>query len=108
MLRAVIAPEHFDPSHLGSSRSSASLKPLFLDGSVAGLDMGTLLLAVVASLVFALLGIVVFGLAFWVITKVAPFSIRKEIEEDQNTSLGIVIGAVIIGLSLIISSAIKG
>jgi uncharacterized membrane protein YjfL (UPF0719 family) len=70
--------------------------------------MGSLVHAVVASLVFALLGILVFGVAFWVITKVAPFSIRKEIEEDQNTSLGIVIGAVIIGLSLIISSAIKG
>jgi uncharacterized membrane protein YjfL (UPF0719 family) len=54
------------------------------------------------------LGILVFGLAFWVIVKVTPFSIRKEIEEDQNTSLGIVIGSVIIGLSLIISAAIHG
>jgi uncharacterized membrane protein YjfL (UPF0719 family) len=59
-------------------------------------------------MIFALLGIVVFGIAFFVITKVAPFSIRKEIEHDQNTALGIVIGAVIIGLSLIISAAIKG
>jgi putative membrane protein len=63
---------------------------------------------VLSSLLFAVVGIVVFGAAFWVITKIAPFSIRKEIEEDQNTSLGIVIGAVIIGLSLIISAAIKG
>jgi len=63
---------------------------------------------VLFSMVFALVGIVVFGVAFFVITKVAPFSIRKEIEQDQNTSLGIVIGAVIIGLSLIISAAIKG
>lgn len=60
------------------------------------------------SLVFATLGIVVFGIAFYVITKIAPFSIRKEIEHDQNTALGIVIGSVIIGLSLIISAAIKG
>jgi uncharacterized membrane protein YjfL (UPF0719 family) len=63
---------------------------------------------VLYSMIFALLGIVVFGIAFFVITKVAPFSIRKEIEHDQNTALGIVIGAVIIGLSLIISAAIKG
>jgi putative membrane protein len=88
--------------------SRAAPRSLFLDASVAGLDGSTLIHAVVASLVFALLGIIVFGAAFWVITKVSPFSIRKEIEEDQNTSLGIVIGAVIIGLSLIISSAIKG
>ncbi len=63
---------------------------------------------VLNSLIFALVGIVVFGLAFFVITRIAPFSIRKEIEQDQNTSLGIVIGSVIIGLSLIISAAIKG
>ena len=37
-----------------------------------------------------------------------PFSIRKEIEEDQNVALGIVIGSVIIGLALIIAHAIGG
>lgn len=63
---------------------------------------------IVGSLVFAAVGIVVFAIAFWAITKMSPFSIRKEIEEDQNVALGIVIGAVIIGLSLIISAAIKG
>ena len=34
-------------------------------------------------------------------------SIRKEIEEDQNTSLGIILGSLIIGISIIISSAIR-
>lgn len=63
---------------------------------------------IVYSLIFTLIGILVFAVAFWVMTKIVPFSIRKEIEEDQNTSLGIVIGSVIIGLALIISSAIKG
>lgn len=81
---------------------------LFASAAGGALDLTALLNAAISSLVFALLGIVVFGLAFFIITKVAPFSIRKEIEEDQNTSLGIVIGAVIIGLSLIISAAIKG
>jgi putative membrane protein len=78
---------------------------LFADSA---LDLPSLGKLVLSSLIFAVVGIVVFGAAFWVITKIAPFSIRKEIEEDQNTSLGIVIGAVIIGLSLIISAAIKG
>ena len=70
--------------------------------------LGRLVAPVVYSIVFAVVGIVVFGVAFLAITKIAPFSIRKEIEHDQNTSLGIVIGSVIIGLSLIISAAIKG
>ncbi len=79
-------------------------------GGGEGLAPGFGILAkyVVTSLVFALVGILVFGVAFWVITKLVPFSIRKEIEDDQNTALGIVIGAVIIGLSLIISAAIQG
>jgi len=60
------------------------------------------------ALVYSLIGIGLFGLAFFIIVKVAPFSIRKEIEEDQNTSLGIIIGSVIIGIALIISSAVQG
>lgn len=63
---------------------------------------------VIASLVYSLLGIAVFALCFLVIKAVTPFSIRKEIEEDQNTALAIVIGAVILGISLIISAAIHG
>ncbi len=60
------------------------------------------------ALIYSLIGIGLFGLAFFIIVKVAPFSIRKEIEEDQNTSLGIIIGSVIIGIALIISAAVHG
>lgn len=67
-----------------------------------------MLLPFVNALLFALLGMLLFGLAFFIIIKVCPFSIRKEIEEDQNTSLGIVIGSVIIGIALILSAAILG
>jgi uncharacterized membrane protein YjfL (UPF0719 family) len=40
--------------------------------------------------------------------KLAPFSLRKEIEEDQNTALGIIMGAVILGVALIVSAAVHG
>ena len=60
------------------------------------------------ALIYSLIGIGLFGLAFFIIVKVAPFSIRKEIEEDQNTALGIIIGSVIIGIALIISAAVHG
>lgn len=63
---------------------------------------------VLESLVFVGIGIVAFAAAFFIITKITPFSIRKEIEEDQNTSLGIVIGSVFIGLAIIIAAAIHG
>ena len=64
--------------------------------------------AVVSSAVFAGIGLVVFGIAFWVMNKLAPFSVKKEIEEDQNVALAIIMAGVIIGVSLIISSAIQG
>ena len=56
----------------------------------------------------ALIEVVVFAIAFFVIARVSPFSLRKELEEDQNTALGVVLGSMIIGLSLIISAAIHG
>ncbi|AUX27206.1 hypothetical protein SOCEGT47_077870 [Sorangium cellulosum] len=71
-------------------------------------DANTLMKAVAGTLVFVALGLVVFLLAFLLITKLTPFSIRKEIEEDQNTALAIVIGSVILGLAWIISAAIHG
>ena len=57
---------------------------------------------------YTVFGLIVFGIAFWLIVKLTPFSIRKEIEEDHNTALAIVIGAVILGISLIIAAAIHG
>jgi uncharacterized membrane protein YjfL (UPF0719 family) len=84
------------------------MQPLLLEAEAGTSMVSRVVMPVVYSLIFAAMGIVVFGIAFFAITKIAPFSIRKEIEHDQNTSLGIVIGSVIIGLSLIISAAIKG
>ena len=63
---------------------------------------------VVTTLVFALVGIVLFALAFLIIVKIAPFSTRKEIEEDQNVALAILIGSVIIGIAMIVASAVHG
>jgi len=63
---------------------------------------------VLVSLVYSLLGMAVFAVGFLLIRLVAPFSIRKEIEEDQNVALAIVIGCVLLGLSIIIAAAIHG
>jgi uncharacterized membrane protein YjfL (UPF0719 family) len=63
---------------------------------------------VLLSVSFALLGLIFFGLAFWLITRITPFSVRKEIEEDQNIALAIVIGSVILGIAIILAAAIHG
>ena len=62
---------------------------------------------VVDSILYAVVGSLILLAAFWIISKMLPFSLEKEIAEDQNTSLGIILGALILGLSIIIASAIK-
>lgn len=61
---------------------------------------------ILATVLYTGVGVAVFLAAFWLMAKLAPFSIRKEIEEDQNTALGIVIGSVILGLALIIAATV--
>lgn len=57
---------------------------------------------------YTIFGIVVFGIAYWAMVKVAPFSIRKEIEEDQNVAVAILMAAVILGLAVIIAAVLHG
>ena len=64
--------------------------------------------AVVSTAVFAVIGLAVFAVAFWLMTKLAPFSVKKEIEEDQNVALAVIMAGVLIGISLIIASAVNG
>ena len=81
-----------------------------LDATIFGLfiPMENLLPVFVTTLVFVVLGLIVFALAFLVIVKTTPFSVRKEIEDDQNVALAIVIGAVILGSAIIIAAAVHG
>ena len=81
-----------------------------LDSTIFGsvIPMESLLPIVVTTLIFVVLGLIVFALAFLVIAKATPFSVRKEIEEDQNVALAIVIASVILGSALIIAAAVHG
>ena len=62
---------------------------------------------IISVLIYSGIGVVIFALAFYLMVQIIPFSVKKEIEEDQNTSLGIILGSVIIGLALIISAVIS-
>ena len=70
------------------------------------IDWSNLIQSLIESVLFTSLGLVFFAIAFFIISAVTPFSIRKEIEEDQNTALGIVLGSVIIGIALVVAAAI--
>ncbi len=95
------------PGEVAALRRESELE-LAREGFKPMPDIAPFLRTIIASLVYSLIGILLFGVCFWIISKVSPFSIRKELEEDQNTALAIVIGSIIIGLGLIISAAIHG
>jgi len=65
-----------------------------------------LLEVVVTALVFVFIGVIFFAVTYAVLGLIFP--IKKEIEEDQNTALGIVIGSIMIGVAIIIAGAIGG
>ncbi len=66
------------------------------------------LFQILTTIVFTIIGLAFFMLSDWMVERVMPRSIRKAIEEDKNVALAIVIAAVIIGIALIVSSAIHG
>jgi putative membrane protein len=68
--------------------------------------MSTLMSNFVAAVVFALLGVVLFCIAFMVFDKMTPGSIWKELLEDQNVALGNLMAGIAIALAIIIAAAI--
>jgi putative membrane protein len=62
----------------------------------------------IAAIIFALIGLVVLAISIVLMSKLMPLPFWKEIEEDQNTALGIMVGSIVIGISIIIAAAIHG
>ena len=77
-------------------------------GNSAGGGLPVMVQHLLAVIVFSLVGVLVLGACFWVMKKMMPFSVTKEIEEDQNVALAVIMGSVVIGMSIIIAAAIIG
>ena len=61
---------------------------------------------VVNAVVFSFLGVLIFWASFLLIDKLTPYHLWKEIIEEHNTALAILLGAVSLGICLIIAAAI--
>lgn len=61
---------------------------------------------VVSTIFYSVLGIGLMGFCWWIITRIAPFSVIREIEHDQNSALAILIGAVFIAMAIIIAAVL--
>ena len=58
------------------------------------------------ALVYSALGIVIFVAAFAIIDRLTPYHLWKEIVQEHNTALAILLGAMSLGICVIIASAI--
>ena len=64
--------------------------------------------ALFGSILFALIGVVVFWLSFVIIDKITPYNLWQELVEKQNMALGMVVAAMSLGISIIVAAAIHG
>ena len=68
----------------------------------------TMLRVFLSTVIYTVFGVIVFGIAFWAMVKLSPFSIRQELETDHNTAVAILMASVILGLAIIIAAALHG
>lgn len=62
--------------------------------------------AIFGSILYALIGVIVFWVSFVIIDKITPYDLWREIIEKQNRALGMVVAAMCLGISLIVAAAI--
>jgi len=60
------------------------------------------------SFFFSLVGFIMLGFGFYIFDRLTPWQLWKEIIDEQNIALAIIVGAVALGISNIIASAISG
>jgi uncharacterized membrane protein YjfL (UPF0719 family) len=60
----------------------------------------------VNSLIYSILGLVTFWVSFRILDWVTPYNLWKELVEEKNVALAIVVGGVAIGVCIIIAAAI--
>lgn len=63
---------------------------------------------IVNALVFSLMGLVIFFVGFVSFDWYTPYNLWKEIVEEQNTALAILVGSISLGVCLIIAAAVHG
>ena len=62
--------------------------------------------AFLGSILYAVIGVLIFWLTFVIIDKVTPYDLWQEIIEKQNVALGLVIAAMSLGICVIVAAAI--
>ena len=59
----------------------------------------------VGSIVYSIMGVLIFWISFLLIDKLTPYHLWKELVDHQNVALGILVGAIALGICIIVASA---
>ena len=62
--------------------------------------------AFLGSIVYALMGVIVFWVSFVIVDKITPYDLWGEIVEKKNVALAIVVGAMCLAIGIIVAAAI--
>jgi uncharacterized membrane protein YjfL (UPF0719 family) len=62
--------------------------------------------AIANAVVYSILGILIFAIVFVLIDKLTPYHLWNEIVHDKNVALAILVGALSIGMCIIIAAAV--
>jgi uncharacterized membrane protein YjfL (UPF0719 family) len=60
------------------------------------------------SVIYSLLGVVIFWVCFIIIDKITPYDLWREVVEKNNLSLAIIVAAMCLGIAIIVAAAIHG
>jgi uncharacterized membrane protein YjfL (UPF0719 family) len=63
---------------------------------------------VLGSVLYAVIGVLVFWISFVIVDKLTPYKLWEEIVEHKNMALAMVVAAKCIAIGLIVAAAIKG
>ena len=62
--------------------------------------------AFLGSVLYAVIGVLMFWLAFVISDKITPYDLWHELIEKQNLALGLVVAAMSLGICVIVAAAI--
>ncbi|MEL6585640.1 MAG: DUF350 domain-containing protein, partial [Pseudomonadota bacterium] len=68
---------------------------------------GILFSEVISSVFYTFFALILMLACWWLIELVTPFSLRRELEEEKNTAIAIVMGAMFIALAIIIAAVLQ-
>ncbi|WP_310343503.1 DUF350 domain-containing protein [Rhodoferax saidenbachensis] len=61
---------------------------------------------VLGSVLYAVMGVLIFWISFLIIDKITPYNLWLEIVEKQNKALALVVAAMSLGICIIVAAAI--